>query len=172
MQCTAERPSGNRAEPDPDPYRPIRYPDPTTEGIRVRHTAAARMAAQEWVQSHVAQIISHPTDAAEAGMKAAAIAWELMDNAHKHSRSGVPGETLDLELLRSKFLLTVAVTDAGPLSLFDPSCPLPQQLDGRGGLHRVAEIAFYWGWKGGAGYPVTVHAKIELPDQATGALLP
>lgn len=164
VQCIAQRLSGNRDQPAPEaPYQLIPHLGSMSQGIRIAHTAGARMAAQEWVQHHAGKGITHPVDAVEIGVRAAAIAWELMDNAHKYSRSGIPGGTLDLVLDRTAFLLTVTVTDTGPLTLFDPHCPLPRQLKSGGGLNRVAGLAFYWDWEGGAGHPVTVVARIELP---------
>ena len=165
MQGTAQRSADNGPEPDPEvPYQLISQPDPAIQCIRVQHSAGARMAAQEWVQTHAAQVVENPVAAAEIGMRAAAIAWELMDNAHKYSRSGVPGQTLDVTLRRANdFLMFVALTDAGPRHLSDLHCSFPHQLEDGGGLHRVAELAFYWDWEGSAGQPITVTATLELP---------
>lgn len=174
MQRTAQRPADNSVEPDPEPpYRLIPHPDPMIRGIRVAHTATARMAAQEWVQEHAGQGITNPIAAVDLGVKASTIAWELMDNAHKYSRSGLPGQTLDVTLRRlNDFLMTVAVTDAGALTLFDTRCSFPHQQEDGGGLRRVADRAFYWGWEGGVGFSCTVTATLELPWTSQLGILP
>ena len=160
MKCTALRPHHDRLLSSA--YQVLHYPDPDRVGLRVRHTVAARAAAQNWVRRHAARGIANPVAAAEVANRASLIAWELMDNAHQHSYSGAPDQTLTLMLERSRYLLSITVTDAGPA----PGCKrlsFPEQKSHGGGLGRVASLSFYWDWDGCAGLPVTVKARIELP---------
>ncbi|MFE1099186.1 ATP-binding protein [Nocardiopsis alba] len=160
MKCIAAKRRDNRLLSAP--YQMLRYSDPDKLGLRVRHTVAARAAAQNWVRRHAARGIANPMAAAEIANRASLIAWELMDNAHRHSHSGAPDQTLTLMLERSRYLLSITVTDAGPT----PGCKrlsFPEQKSHGGGLGRVASLSFYWDWDGCAGLPVTVKARIELP---------
>nr|WP_241463385.1 ATP-binding protein [Nocardiopsis alba] len=114
------------------------------------------------MRRHAARGISNPMAAAEIANRASLIAWELMDNAHQHSYSGAPDQTLTLMLERSRYLLSITVTDAGPTP-GRKKLSFPEQKSHGGGLGRVASLSFYWDWDGCAGLPVTVKARIELP---------
>ena len=174
MKSTVDGPADTRPAPGPkQPIKELLYSAPGKQGILLGPTHAACVAARTWVRdrawvsiadSHSREGISGTRQSVEVSGRAARVAWELMDNALKYSRSGMADGSLLVELSRTRFLLKVAVTDGGPLLTERPSLPREHERGG-GGLNRVGDLSVYWDWdgRGTAGSPVCVYAQIELP---------
>jgi hypothetical protein len=164
VQSTAAHPPQTRPGAEPRQlFKELIYSDPDKRGILVGPTHTAVFAAQDWVQEHARENIAAPDDAAVVSGRAAKVAWLLMDNALKHTRSNAADGCLKVELSRKGCFLTVAVTDGGPLLFTEQqSFPVPRQ-DDSGGLNQVARLCVDWWWDLTATGPLTVYAQIELP---------
>ncbi|XKK39392.1 ATP-binding protein [Nocardiopsis sp. ARC36] len=86
----------------------------------------------------------------------------LVENAHAHTRSGLPGGTVTVVLNRGPFLLALEVTDEGPRP-GQTRYPLPHARPDRTGLRLVERLTVYWDWEGSGGGPLTVRAMFERP---------
>ncbi|MBB6119206.1 ATP-binding protein [Nocardiopsis algeriensis] len=91
----------------------------------------------------------------------ARLAAVLVDNAHRHTRSGLPGGAVEIALTRSRFQIELAVTDDGADQGADGWYPFPRLRPRGGGLHLVDRLSLYWDWIGSAGLPITVRALIS-----------
>ena len=160
MQYTAEPPTQTRPAPG---LVPIDYGgEHDAAGIICGTTPSALFEAQDWVQAHAGEGITNAQEATRIAWAAASIAWVLMDNAVQHTASGLPGGRIQVELSRSGFLLTVAVTDSGSV----PGRPFSFPDSGvarNGGLHRVEQLSMFWEPEMLADGFVTVRARLELP---------
>lgn len=130
--------------PPPPPEAPLPRRlvtvDPGHTGIIVGpHPGCVRMARRWILQS------AHATPS--LGQDIAAAADELVTNALRHSRSGLPGGRTSVELFHHAGALVLRVSDQGPL---DPNTPGPRRLhvdfeaeSGRG-LALVEHLAHRW----------------------------
>ncbi|MGW5877498.1 ATP-binding protein [Nocardiopsis terrae] len=97
------------------------------------------------------------------------VARALVDNAHRHSRSGSPGGTVRVVLDRARLLLPhLYVTDNGPLRGSGIDYPrLERQADGCG-LALVERLSVYWdfswSWDGHRIRELTVQVVLDLTD--------
>jgi serine/threonine-protein kinase RsbW len=94
----------------------------------------------------------------------------LVDNAHRHSRSGRPGGTVRIELDQTRPLLPhLYVTDNGPLNGDDVAYPCLDKRTPGSGLALVERLALYWDfsweWDGQSIGDLTVHVVLDLTDR-------
>jgi anti-sigma regulatory factor (Ser/Thr protein kinase) len=130
-------------------------PEPHRHGIVLDHTLGQIAKARYW-----AYRITGLGDSVNS--KVATIAALLAENAHKHTRSGLPGGFTEIIIARGPFLVAVEVTDQGPRPGV-ARYPLPETRSDKAGLRLVERLAVYWDWSGDAGYPLTVRAMVERP---------
>jgi len=149
MQATVPR------TPAPELPRRISLADSAKSGIELNHTPAHVAFAQRWAY-HAAR----SGDRTNSAVATAAVV--LVENAHAHTRSGLPGGGVRLVLTRGPFLLALEVTDDGPRP-GQARYPLPRTRPDRTGLRLVEHLTIYWDWEGTGGGPLTVRAMFELP---------
>ncbi|MFJ9552319.1 ATP-binding protein [Nocardiopsis sp. NPDC101807] len=142
----------------PYPHR-IGFTEPHRHGILLGHERDYT-ALSNWVHTVVPR---------RPRRNALQVARALVSNAHRHTRSGDPGGTVRVVVDVNPFLVTVAVTDGGPLGGTAVPCPClgDAHRSPLPGLHLVDHLAVYWDWewewKGTALGPLTVRAVIENP---------
>ncbi|QRN79610.1 MAG: hypothetical protein JK586_15380 [Nocardiopsis sp. BM-2018] len=124
--------------PPPTPgassLRRLRLANPHQHGIILDHTRDYR-ALTNWCRS---ALPSH-------GARLAKVARVLVENSHRHSRSGLPGGTTRVVLDQRRSLLPhLFVTDQGPLDASTIDYPHLNPRNPRSGLAIVDKLSVYW----------------------------
>lgn len=130
MQDTEARPP----TPDVPLPRRIRMDNPNRHGIVLDHRREYT-ALISWCRT------MHPRDARPLIQ----IARALVDNAHQHSKSGLPGGTIRVVLDKTRPMLPhLFVTDQGPLDASTIDYPHLNARNPRSGLALVERLSAYW----------------------------
>lgn len=155
MQHTA--PALHRAEP------PVPLPKRTAHtNVAAVLVPAADPGNGDWYTTHIYAWAHRQTDdSTDIADKVARVAVALVRNAHRWTRSGLPGGRTELAIVRGRFDLQVTVTDEGTEPADNGVCTFPIAGEHTGGLCTVADLAIYWDWEGGAGTPITVRALVD-----------
>ncbi|MFL1431908.1 MULTISPECIES: hypothetical protein [unclassified Nocardiopsis] len=158
MQPTA--PAATGTEP---PVLKTPLPKRTCRGdVAALHIPAADPNDTTWYTAHIHAWAHRQTDdTAEVADRVARIAVALVHNAHRWTRSGLPGGRAELEIVRGRFDLQVSVTDQGAAPCPSGVCSFPLARPRSGGLRTVEELSLYWDWEGGAATPITVRALVD-----------
>lgn len=148
----------------PYPYK-LYFADPNRHGILLGNTCPSVPLAN-WCRTvlpgHASPLIQ--------------VARALVDNAHRHSRSGLPGGTVRLVLDRARPLLPhLYVSDEGPRH--SPSITYPR-LDPHAvhsGLALVERHSVYWDfswtWDGHRIRALTMQVVFDLTDSTQNSML-
>jgi anti-sigma regulatory factor (Ser/Thr protein kinase) len=117
------------------------------ESVTVAGRAERARVAWEFVGAVLGP--GHP-----CGDDAAILVSELFGNSLRHSRSGLPGETVTIVVTAGGGVVRVEVSDRS-----GPGVPEPRSADrdaeGGRGLALVAALATRWGWRQCGGRTVT-----------------
>ena len=138
--------------------RTLRFDDPRRRGIllddRPSHTPLAT-----WCRS---VLPARPRPLIQ-------VTRALVDNAHKHSRSGLPGGTVRIVLEQNRPLLPhLFVTDGGPPNGDDIAYPRLDRNAPGSGLALVERLSVYWDfswqWDGRRIGALTVQVVLDLTE--------
>jgi len=123
----------------------------TGAAVRESLTVAGRAERARVARTFVGAVLGpgHPCEDV-----AALLASELFSNSVRHSRSGVPGETVTVTIAAGDGVIRVEVADRS-----GPGVPTLSSVDrdaeGGRGLRLVADLAARWGWQRQGGRTVT-----------------
>ncbi|MGW5877777.1 ATP-binding protein [Nocardiopsis terrae] len=159
MQDTHIRPP----TPDAELPRRLRLDHPHQHGILLDHQRKYTVLAG-WFH----------TVAPDHATRLIRVARELVENAHRHSRSGLPGGTVRIVLDWNRSMLPhLYVTDNGPLNGNDIAYPRLEKRAPDSGLAMVERHSVYWDfswdWDGTSIRATTVQVVFDLtaPRMAT-----
>ena len=133
-------------------------PDLSANGLRWRRAFPGRPEQASVVRRFVETLLhgcAHVDDVL-------LIVDELVVNAVRHTGSGRPGGSFEVEIRRERAEVVVMVTDQGCLTEPTPADADELAESGRG-LRTVSLLATSWGWHGNAGGR-TVTAVLDRPD--------
>ncbi|WP_306367732.1 ATP-binding protein [Nocardiopsis sp. CC223A] len=154
MQCTASGPPAPGRTPLPRRLRGT----PATSRLRIPGTRDQVAVARRWVAA-----TAHTHHEAIRD-RAVLVVSEAVTNAILHSRSGLPGGTVLVEVTRTPYL-EIRVTDQGPKNPARPTVPgvlAPDPLRPSGnGMRLIDEHTAFWDWDGRVGGPITLIAAIR-----------
>jgi anti-sigma regulatory factor (Ser/Thr protein kinase) len=121
-------------------------------------TLAGRAERARVARSFVEGVLGpgHPS-----GDVAALLVGELFSNSLRHSGSGAPGETVTVAVKTANGVIRVEVTDRSGPGVPEPRPAGSDAEDGRG-LHLVARLAVWWGWRRRGGRTVTWFELCDL----------
>lgn len=129
-----------------------------TMGIVVGATEQDKAAVQRWVYQQWRRIGCGDARACDA----ASVAVALVDNAHKHTASGLGGGETTVTIERGPFLTYLSVTDQGPRpGVVHPS--LPELRPDRSELLLVEHVSVFWDWDSTPTGGAIVRAALEMP---------
>jgi len=114
-------------------------------GVAVREsvTVAGRAERVRVARAFVAGVLGpgHP-----CGDDAAILVSELFGNSIRHSRSGLPGETVTIVVIARDSMVRVEVTDRSGTGV-PQARSAGRDAEGGRGLALVAALATRWGWQ-------------------------